>query len=1083
MRLYSLIIIIISFILFTPVNAEEETNDKDQMSASTFSGLKLRLLGPALTSGRISDLAVQSDDHSTFYVTVACGGVWKTTNAGTTFEPIFDSQKSFSIGCITIDPNNHNILWVGSGENNSQRSVSYGDGIYKSPDGGKSWKNMGLKESKHIGKIVVDPRNSDVVYAAAFGPLWGPGGDRGLYKTTDGGENWKKVLEISKNTGVSDLVIDPRNPDVIFAAAYQRRRHVFTLIHGGPEAALYRSMNGGKTWNKVKNGFPSGELGRTGLAMSPVNPDYIWALVEAEEGKGGLYKSTDRGASWFKVSSYNPGSAQYYQELVCDPVDIDKIYSLETQTQVSVDGGKTFKTLGNKHRHVDDHALWIDPDNTDHLLIGGDGGLYETYDSENWHHFMNLPITQFYRVSCDNTEPFYYVYGGTQDNNTWGGPSRTTNSGGILNEDWFELVGGDGYQARSDPENPDIVYCQWQYGNLLRYDRKSGELTYIQPQPEKGEEHRWNWDSPLIISPHKNTRLYFACNRLYKSDDRGNSWEAISPDLTRQIDRNQLEIMGRVWHPEAVAKNASTSLYGNIVALSESPVKEGLLYVGTDDGLIQVTEDGGKNWTKIEKFANVPETTYVSDIFASEHDENVVFATFNNHKRNDYKPYVIKSNDKGKTWASINGNLPEDEPIWTIYQDYENRDLLFAGTEFSLYFTVDGGNKWVKLKSGIPPIAIRDLEIQKRENDLVAGTFGRGIYILDDYTPLRNISENVINKEFYMFPIKDALMFNQDGSRNKGGQGEQFFRAKNPEFGAVFTYYLKEGFKTKKDERKKIESELEKEKKPYKFPSWDELRQEDLEEGAYLIFEISDETGNLVRRQIESPKKGINRVNWDLCYASKAPINKNTKSDKHGDFPVLPGKYKVAVYKSVNGIIDKLCEPVEFNVKRLKNSVLPAKDEKALVAFQDKVSKLQQAILGTDKYISEADERFNLVKVALQNTPEASKELIEKIRDFGLRLHDIKVKLNGDPTLSKRNANQPPSIKDRMWHIVYSTAWSSSEPTETAKQAYSIISEEFVPELSKLRKLINVDLNSIEKELQKLQAPWTPGRIPDWKPE
>jgi photosystem II stability/assembly factor-like uncharacterized protein len=1087
MRVKVLFIFLICLAIVTTMTSAEKKDkkeskeQKDTLTSATFSGLKLRSVGPGLTSGRIIDIAVQPNNPSIYYVGVACGSIWKTTNSGITFEPIFDGQKPFSIGCITIDPNNYNVIWVGSGENNSQRSVAWGDGVYKSIDGGKSWKNMGLKDSKHIGKIVVDPRNSNVVYVAAFGPLWGPGGDRGLYKTEDGGKTWNKILEISENTGVSDIIIDPRNPDVIFAASYQRRRHVWTLINGGPESGLHRSTDAGKTWEKVGNGFPGGELGRIGLAISPVNPDYIWALVESEES-GGTYKSTNRGASWFKVSSYNPGSAQYYQELICDPVDVNKIYSLETVTQVSVDGGKTFRALGNKDRHVDDHALWIDPNNTNHIRIGGDGGLYETFDGDNWHHFANLPVTQFYRISCDNTEPFYYVYGGTQDNNTWGGPSRTTNVGGILNDDWFQLVGGDGYQARPDPKNPDIIYCQWQYGNLMRYDRKSGEQTYIQPQPEKGEEHRWNWDTPLIISPHKNTRIYIACNRLYRSEDMGNSWKAVSPDLTRQIDRNQLPVMGKVWNPEAIAKNASTSFYGNIVALSESPISEGLLCVGTDDGLIQISEDGGKNWRKTEKIASVPETTYVSDIFASQHDINVIYATCNNHKRMDFKPYVVKSTDKGKTWVLISSNLPEDEPVWTIYEDNVNPNLLFVGTEFSLYFSIDGGNKWLKLNSGLPSIAVRDLEIQKRENDLIVGTFGRGIYILDNFTPLRETTQEILDKEFHLFSIKDAYHYFQDNSRNKDDQGSDFYRAKNPEYGAVFTYYLKDSFKSKRDIRKENEGKLEKDKKPYVYPTNSELRQEDLEEGAYLIFEISDEAGNIVRRLIESPKKGINRIAWDLCFASKAPVSKNTKTEKHSDFPVLPGKYYVAVYKSVDGKIDRLSDKVGFNVLRLRNTTLPATDEKALTEFHNKINRMQQAVLGTDNSINEFTGRLSLVRVALQNTPEISVENFSKLRELELRLEEIKVKLNGDPSKSKRNENQPPSIKDRLWHIIYSTAWSSSEPTLTAKQAYSIIGEEFVPELDKLRRL-DIDLKDLENKLESVKAPWTPGRIPDWKPE
>ena len=734
----------------------------DYFQSKTFSGLKLRLIGPAITSGRIIDLAVNPKDHSHFFVAVASGGVWKTMNGGITFTPVFDSQNSFSIGCVTMDPNNANVVWVGSGENNSQRSVSYGDGVYKSLDGGKNWKNMGLKRSEHIGKIIVDPRNSNVVYVAAQGPLWGSGGDRGLYKTSNGGETWDLLLKISENTGVSDIAMDPRDPDVIYASAYQRRRHVWTLINGGPESAIHKSTDGGKTWTKLTEGLPSGDVGRIGLAVSPVNPDIVFALIETSDNSGGFFRSSDRGASWEKRYDYVSTSAQYYQEIVCDPKDVDRVYSLDTYLKLTDDGGKTWRNLGNEHRHVDDHAIWIDPDNTNHMLIGGDGGLYESYDlGKTFRFFPNLPITQFYRITVDNSEPFYYVYGGTQDNSTWGGPSRTTNTGGITNEDWFLVVGGDGYKAQVDPKDPNIVYGEWQYGGLVRLDRKSGEVLFIQPQPEKGEEHRWNWDTPLLISPHANTRLYFAANRLFRSDDRGQSWKPVSLDLTRKIDRNKLPVMGKVWGPDAVAKNASTSLFGNIVSLTESPVKENLIFVGTDDGLIQVTEDA-QNWRKIDRFPGVPDTTYVSDLFASQHNENVVYASFDNHKNADFKPYLIKSTDKGKTWTSIRGNLPDNGVVYTITEDFENPNLLFCGTEFGLYFTVDGGKKWIQLKGEFPTIAVRDLEIQKRENDLAIGTFGRGIYILDDYSSLRKLSEDLLKREAYVFPVKDALMYMPD---------------------------------------------------------------------------------------------------------------------------------------------------------------------------------------------------------------------------------------------------------------------------------------------------------------------------------
>ena len=706
----------------------DKPKDKDVLSSGTFSGLKLREIGPALTSGRIVDIAVDPTNKAVRYVAAASGGVWKTTNAGTTWKPIFDGQPSYSIGCVVLDPKNPLVVWVGTGENNSQRSVSYGDGVYKSNDGGASWNRVGLENSEHIGKILVDDADTNRVFVAAQGPLWKDGGDRGLYRTLDGGRTWKRVLHVSDKTGITDVVMDPRDHDVLWAAAYQRRRHVWTLIDGGPEATVYKSTDGGETWRKVEKGLPEGDRGRIGLAISPVDPDVLYAWIEATRDKGGFFRSDNGGESWEKKSSYVSSSPQYYQELVPDPKRLDRVYAMDTTIHVSEDGGKTWSTGLEKSKHVDNHALWIDPDDTDHLINGNDGGVYESWDrGKTWAFSENLPITQFYRVSVDNDLPFYNVYGGTQDNYSLGGPSRTINVNGIVSADWYVTLGGDGFETVIDPEDPAVVYTQYQHGNLFRYDKKSGEIVDVQPQPGPGEPaSRWNWDSAIIISPHLHTRLYFGAQRLYKSDDRGNSWQAVSPDLTRQVDRNKLEVMGRVWSVDSVAKNASTSFYGNIVSLAESPLVEGLLYVGTDDGLVQVSEDGGKTWRKQEKFPGIPEMTYVSDLEPSRHDANVVYATFDNHKTGDFAPYVLRSGDRGRTWTSIGGDLPKKGTVYTLALDGEQADLIFAGTEFGLWFTRDGGRKWIELEGGLPPIAVRDLEIQRRENDLVLATFGRG---------------------------------------------------------------------------------------------------------------------------------------------------------------------------------------------------------------------------------------------------------------------------------------------------------------------------------------------------------------------
>ncbi|HVL11434.1 MAG TPA: hypothetical protein VM529_02645, partial [Gemmata sp.] len=757
--------------------------------------MKPRLVGPAVTSGRIVGFAVHPKDRSHYFVAVASGGVWKTTNAGTTWTPVFDNEGSYSIGCVVMDPKNPNVIWVGTGENNSQRSVAYGDGVYKSTDGGKTWANVGLKNSEHIAKVLIDPRDSDVVYVAAQGPLWKEGGDRGLYKTTDGGKTWNKVLNIDENTGVTDLVLDPRNPDVLVAASYQRRRHVWTIINGGPGSAVHRSTDGGKMWKKITAGLPSGDLGRIGLANAPSDPDTVYAFVEAADGAGGVHRSTDGGVTWEKRNPFAQ-QAQYYSQVVVDPLNKDRVYIPHVYNQVSDDGGKTLANLGEKWKHVDSHAIWIDPRDTDYILCGCDGGVYESFDrGANWHMKSNLPVTQFYDVTCDESGPFYHVYGGTQDNFTLGGPARTRSQHGIMNQDWFVVQGGDGFHCKVDPTDPMIVYGEFQHAGLCRYDRRTGQRVQIQPQPAAGQlPPRWNWDSPLVLSPHDPKRLYFAGNILFRSDDRGDSWKAISPDLTRQIDRNNLAVMGKVWGPDAVFKHSSTSLYGNCVALAESSKTEGLIYVGSDDGLIQITADGGKNWRKVEQFPGVPANTYVSKLVASQHDADTVYACFDNHKQGDFNPYVLKSTDAGKTWTSIAGDLPTRGTVYCLAEDHVDPNLLFVGTEFGLFVTLDGGKKWNRIKNGLPTIQVKDLCVQRKVNDLVIGTFGRGIYILDDYSALRAMKPEALAKDAALFPPRDAQLFipsAQFGGAGKAFQGSSFYTADNPPYGATLTYHMK----------------------------------------------------------------------------------------------------------------------------------------------------------------------------------------------------------------------------------------------------------------------------------------------------
>jgi len=1076
---------------------EAPKKDAGPFASATFTGLALRSIGPALTSGRIADLAVDPADSRIWWVAAASGGVWKTTNSGTTWSPVFDGEGSYSIGALAIDPKNPNVVWVGTGENNNQRSVAYGDGVYRTLDGGKSWKRMGLEKSEHIGRILVDPRDSRVVWVAACGPLWSAGGERGVYKSVDFGETWTQVLRISDDTGIADLLLDPRDPDTLYAAAHQRRRHVWTLIGGGPESAIHKTVDGGKSWRKLEAGLPKGDMGRIGLALSPQDANVLYAVIEAEADQGGFFRSTDRGESWEKRSKHST-SGNYYAEIFADPHLFDRVYSMDTFLQVSDDGGKSFRALGEKAKHVDNHVIWVDPHDAEHYLVGCDGGLYESFDrAATWRFFENLPITQFYRVGVDSALPFYNVCGGTQDNFSLCGPSRTPRFQGPANEDWLVTQGGDGFWTAADPADPNIIYAEAQHGVLTRFDRRSGENIDIQPQPAAGEPPlRWNWDAPLVLSPHVPNRLYFAANRLFESDDRGDSWRAISPDLTRQLDRNQLKVMGRIQRPEAVAKNASTSIYGNIVALSESPLAAGLLYVGTDDGLVQVSEDGGAHWRRGESFPGVPERTYVSRLVASRHDSAAVYAAFDNHKMGDFEPYVLRSGDRGRSWASITGDLPERGTVYALVEDPRDPNLLFAGTEFGLFFTADGGKAWIQLKGGLPTIQVRDLALQERDDALVLATFGRGFYILDDLSPLRGLDLGRLDAEAVLFPPPKALLFvpaSRIGDRDRGFLGETYFVAANPPFGATFTWYLKQEPKTRKEVRAEDEKKAIADKRDIVYPSLAQLRAETEEEEAAVALTVLDTEGAMVRRLEAKPAKGMQRLTWDLRYPAADPAQKGAAVPAPFTPPpqgplVAPGRYRAHLEQSAGGTTRSLGE-VDFEVEGLANATLPAKDRAEVLAFQRKTARLQRAVLGAERLVGELKERLALLRIAVDapqvsgTATAAGPELDSRLRAMELALVKIEVALAGDSLARQRNENDLPSISERVLSVVASSWMSSAAPTRTQRDAYAIAGEAFARELAQLKQFVEVDLPAVENEVERAAAPWTPGRLPVWQSE
>ncbi len=1076
--------VILSFLMLIVVAINvfsQNSKQIDTINPSVIGSLKFRNLSPGHISGRISDLAVNPKNHSEYYVAVSSGGVWKTVNNGTTFDPIFDDYGSFSMGCITIDPNNASVLWLGTGENTHQRSVSYGDGIYKSVDAGKSWTNMGLKQSYQIGKIIVHPKNSNVVFVACEGSVWGPGGERGVYKTEDGGKTWKRTLFVSDNTGVSNIDIDPKDPDIMYASAEQRRRSNATRIGGGPESSLWKSTDGGNNWYKIEKGLPASDKGGMHIAVSPVDNNVIYAMVEAAKKEGGFYRSSDKGESWNKMSGYVT-SGQYYCEFYPSPFDVNKIYATETVSKFSIDGGKTWTPIGNNGRHVDDHTFWIDNQDEMHFMIGTDGGLYETYDGGAHYNHKIIPVTQYYRVFADNSYPFYWVYGGTQDNSSMGAPSNTLYEDGISRAEWEITIGGDGFWQAVDPENTDIVYSEYQYGNIYRYDKKSGEKLFVKPQEfENDSLYKWHWDTPFIISKYNPHRLYIAGNYLFKSDDRGDSWQKISGDLSTGVDRNNWPVMDRYWGIDAVEKDVSTSLYGTAVSLAESPLKDGFLCVGTNDGALNITENGGKTWSKIRKIGDAPEFTFISDIEMSNFDENVIYVTLNNHKNFDFKPYIFKSTDKGKTWKSIAGKLPANQPLHTVKQDFKKPEMLFLGSEFGLYLTLDEGKQWIKMKSGLPTIPVRDITTQKNEEDLVIATFGRGFYILDDYSPLRNIQVDA-KKDFVLFDPKDAQLY-VEKDRGGYGFGSVIHFDSNEAFGARFTYYIKDEIKTLKQKRSEKEKDLIKNKSKIPIPSLDELRKEAEEVAPYLVFIIKDAKGTEIRKLNTAIATGINRMTWDLRYSAPDPLGTtNGKFDNSSTggkgLLVAEGNYSVSVLRWANSKFDTLALDKVFKVKSLNISNETMGDKSELAKFTEDTRNLYRNYSGLARQIEDTHTKIVNLKQLANNTPGTKIDIINKINATELTLNDLLWQFNGQtpPASSEERWPQPVPLNDRLNYLYYTHFGSTLPVTTTEKEAMKILKNALPQIKEKLEKIIKIEIPEIEMYFDKINAPWFEGK-------
>ncbi len=1081
-------------VVCAPAFAQDEEKPEPGFNEATFKGLEMRGIGPAFMSGRISDIVLHPENHNIWYVGVGSGGVWKTVNSGTTWTPIFEDEDSYSIGAITLDPNNPNIVWVGSGENVSGRHVGYGNGIYRSRDGGQNWENMGLEDSERIGMIRIDPRDSNTMFVAAQGPLWSGGGERGLFKSTDGGETWRKVLGDGlgntdlddQYTGVSEVHMDPRNPDVMYAVSWQRLRNVAVLLDGGPGTGIHKSVDGGETWRQLTEGLPEGMWGKTGMAVSPQNPDVLYATIELDNRTGGFWRSEDGGETWEKRNEYlSSGTGpHYYQELFASPHDFDRVYQADVHLHMTEDGGENFQRLEHDTKHVDHHAMAFRPDDPNYIIVGNDGGVYESFDKgDTWRFVANLPITQFYKVAVDYDEPFYNIYGGTQDNNSQGGPSRTWDVSGIRNADWFVTLGGDGHQSAVDPTNPDIVYAEWQQGNLTRWDRRTGENVYIRPQAREGEPpDRYNWDAPILISSHNSSTIFFASQRVWRSDDYGDTWTAISGDLTRNENRVAQPVMGRTWSYDAPRDLYAMSSYNTIVNISQSPIDPDLIYAGSDDGLISVTQDGGETWTTIDELPGVPDRFFVNDIKADLHDADTVYVVVDDHKSGDFSPYILKSENRGRSWRSISGNLPERHILWRVVQDHVNPRLLFLGTEFGVYFTVNGGGEWTKLKGGSPNIPFRDLAIQTRENDLVGATFGRSFYVLDDYTPLREVDADMLTSGNVLFPVRDAYWYVEKTALGCGealcqaSQGDSYFMAPNPDFGAIFTYYLAEGFKSGKDTRREAEKELEAENDNVALASWNTILSEEREDEPAIVFTVRNSRGNIIR-QIEAPAEaGFHRIAWDLKLPSLEPWSPEEADNYWGGGGVLvvPGTFEVQMQVRRNGVLSDLGEPQSFDVVSVRpDPVLPGSSQEQRILFDMQVAELSRASQGTGAAINEVIEELDAVKATLERslTDGSLYELANLIQQ---NLKIQRDRLSGNQKRMEYKDEDEMTVAARLFHA--GLLGGGYGPTPEQRESLRIGRALYDDVVSELDALMNVEYAGLKEAMDTARVPWTPGR-------
>ena len=1080
--------------LFSPLHELPAQSPPDY--AAALANLSWRSIGPATMGGRIDDFAVVESDPSTVYVGTASGGILKTTNAGTTWTPIFDNEAVATIGDLALAPSDPSILWVGTGESNNRQSSSWGNGVYRSRDAGKTWSHMGLSDTHHIGRIVIHPRNPDIVYVAAAGHLWGPNKERGVYKTADGGKTWSQVLFINEDTGVNDIAIDPESPDTLYAAAYERRRTVFGYNGGGPYGGIYKTIDGGASWKKLNKGLPyeqGGDVGRIGLAVYRRNPSIVYALVE--HAKSGIFRSEDKGETWTRMSDTNPRPS-YYSQVVIDPNNDLRIWVLGAPLYFSEDGGKTFVQTRGQRIHSDFHAMWINPGNSEHMIVGTDGGIHWTYDAgRSWDFVNTFPLGQFYELGVDMQKP-YRICGGLQDNNTWCGPSATTSARGIANDDWVTVGGGDGFYAQVDPSDPETVYAESQDGNLLRRNVKTGESRSIRPLEREGEARfRFQWDSPVLISSFDHRTIYYGGNFLFKSTNRGDDWAKASPDLTTGANRGTMPILGKVADKDTLSRNDGVQQWPCITTIAESALKPGILWAGTDDGNLQVTRDGGATWKNVaDRVPGLPKGTYVSRVIASRHAEGTAYAAFDGHRNNDFNVYLYATSDFGETWKDIGGGLPHSNGVVRVVREHmRNPDLLFAGTEYGVYASWNRGAAWTRLKLNLPTVRVDDIQIHPRENDLILGTHGRSIWVMDDITPLEQLSPKVIESDLHLFDIRPAIEWRR--WNDKGDEGHKTFIAQNPPLGAMIDFYLK----SKLDEKQRVRiNVLDKAGKPVREITCGGPPPAEPAAGGF--------GGGAGRFGAGAPrcdaKPGINRAVWDLRRGIEAPPPGEQRQG--GGFfgtprgPLVdPGEYtvKIAVVSAPaegsgqgqGRASGGRSEPGKWESTQ---TVKVEDDPRITLSDAERAARRRafDRILPLQASAQRASRNLAALRTGLNNTIEgwkrpggpripeeirkAAAELLKRVDDiyplFGTPPAEAQPLGNAGPALVER----PSPLPARVNRLMSSLDGYSAAPTATDLEQIGILESLIKAAAEQVRKLTTEDLAALNKMMRDAGIPY-----------